>query len=251
MNNNNRTKKGLTTLIVLTMATTIGFGQGMLVEGAARILETVLGNFKEAETTVSFAGYEQAEKAGMIEMNFERLSGMVEQEIENSVNNEVDVIMSFNVNNVEVSFENALETEAWMTESFTNKIETTVTVESWMTESFSNELEAEVEVENWMTESLSNELEAEMTVESWMTESFSNELEAEVEVENWMTESLSNELEAEVEVENWMTESFSNELEAEVEVENWMTRPLVNGTQNTLNEEPLMVEDWMTATMVK
>jgi hypothetical protein len=95
--------------------------------------------------------------------------------------------------------------EKWMTElkafTFSQEIfaEKELTLEDWMTEDFTNNIntftEGELQLENWMTEDFSNALytdnftEEELQLEEWMTNSFTSEenfVDQELVLEEWM-----------------------------------------------------------------
>jgi hypothetical protein len=60
-------------------------------------------------------------------------------------------------------------------------------VEEWMTVPFDALVEENIEIENWMTTPFESSLEESVTVENWMTSPFESSLEDEIEIENWMT----------------------------------------------------------------
>ncbi len=225
--NTQKSKKTLLTVMIIVLVSTVSFGQGILVEGAGQLLKSLLAKKQQTSIFVLAKGYEETR----VDINMpvlydlaERMNGFaVTADFEESKDFAPVVLKSIEVNDVYVSFENNLDTE------------------NWMTESFADQMEAEIATESWMKESFSNQMEADVVAESWMTESFAGQMEAEIEVESWMTSPLAESLEPKLETENWMLDDFSKNIEAPVEVENWMTTPFEAGN----SENELTVEDWM------
>ena len=243
----NRTHRVLTTMVILTMVALTGYGQGMLIEGAAKLFNS----FRNTENTPEFVAI-QANFIPAVESEgdsfrlntlvsiFDRSrSGLNETVIFNEEFN-TEVVVSFQITSLEMAYENEISTESWMTETFSNDLEAAEAAEPWMTETFSNDLEAAEAVEPWMTETLYNELEAGVEVEEWMTTPLQEfAFEEELETENWMTEPLV--YEQEIKTEEWMLDMFESETsETEIEVEEWMTTPVYASTEGVVE-----VEGWM------
>jgi hypothetical protein len=238
-----RTSKVMVTIVMLTMVAVAGYGQGLLIEGAARLFNSLRESKAESVSLYINANYiPSADAEGdSFRFNTAQFLDMDSEAIDLDLEIGAEILFSFYVNNLEVSYENELLAESWMTEPFSNEMEAAETVESWMTEPFNNEMEAAETVESWMTEPFSNEMEAAETVESWMAEPFSNEMEAAETVESWMTEPFSNELEAAEAIEPWMTQVLFEEEESDVEVESWMTVPVYASAEGAIE-----LEGWMT-----
>jgi len=228
MTENNRRSRVLTTVAILTMATAIGYGQGLLAEGAAKLFNALTSNNSNEQSLFHQVGY-----AGQASRHAEREFSP-------------EVVRSFNVEAVEITFEQEVTSEDWMTESFADNVETGVTVETWMTSPISESLETPVEVETWMTSPISESLETPVEVETWMTTPMNQDLEAAVAVETWMTTPLSEGLEAAAVTENWMANPLYASIETAPEVEDWMTTPLAG---NGLAEEAIHLEAWMTESL--
>ena len=192
-------------MVILTMVAFAGYGQGLLIEGASKLLHAVLGPKPESISFTIPANFIPAHEAEGENFSFNtvRFDDMDMEEFMLKSDSEVEVLISFHVNSLEVSYENALCTESWMAEPFSNELEETAAVESWMAEPFSNELEETSAVESWMAESFSNELEETVAVESWMAEALYEGVETGIEVEYWMTEPLVHE--NEIVTEDWMS----------------------------------------------
>jgi hypothetical protein len=223
-----RTSKVMVTMFILTMVAVAGYGQGLLIEGAARLFNSLRESKAESVSLYINANYiPSADAEGdSFRFNTVQFLDLDSEAIDSDLEIGAEILFSFYVNNLEVSYENELLAESWMAEPFSNEMEAAETVESWMTEPFSNEMEAAEAVESWMTEPFSNEMEAAEAVESWMVEPFSNELEAAEAIEPWMTQILFDEEESAVEVESWMTIPVYASAEGAIELENWMTTPL-------------------------
>ena len=207
MKSTNRTNRILTTVMILTMAAATGYAQGLLAEGAMKLFDALTNN-----NTTEQSIFHQAKYAG-------QAKEVAEREFN------TQVVKSFNVEAVDITFEKEVNTETWMTESL------------------SGNGEAGVAVEEWMTAPISKDLETAVTVEAWMTAPISASLETPVAVEAWMTAPISEQLEAEISAEEWMTTPLYASVESAPEVEDWMTAPLMNtGT----SEEPVHLESWMT-----
>jgi hypothetical protein len=232
-----RTRRVLTTMVLLSMVVATSYGQGLLIEGAAKLFNSL----RKIETTPEFVAI-HANFIPAIEAEGDsfRLNTMVSISDRNSNKLNETVISSFHISNLEMSYENEISTESWMTETFSSELEVAETVEPWMTETFSNELETAETVESWMTESLYNELEAGVEVEEWMTTPLQEfAFEEELETESWMTEPLV--YEQEITAEEWMLERFeSGTSETDLLVEDWMTTPVYASTEGVIE-----VEGWM------
>lgn len=64
------------------------------------------------------------------------------------------ILYTYRISNADLVYEQALDTEEWMTAPFEcDKFENDLEVEQWMTLPFSREMEEEPEVEEWMTSS--------------------------------------------------------------------------------------------------
>ena len=220
----NRTKKAVTTMITLAMFFTMGYGQGMLVEGVSKLFQSLTQNESDTEFIAITADFSSIEEKKNDSFNITAVMNIFDRKQQGADNS--NVIASFAVESFDIAYESELSTENWMETSLSNKIETLPEVESWMTETFAYELEAAPEVESWMTESFANEMEAAPEVESWMTESFANEMETAPEVESWMTAPLAENAEEVIEAEAWMTTPMIANAESEITLENWMTQPL-------------------------
>jgi hypothetical protein len=61
------------------------------------------------------------------------------------------IAKSILVNSVDISYEESLEVEDWMTTPFDALIEEDIEVEDWMNDPFAAGLESNIEVEEWMT----------------------------------------------------------------------------------------------------
>ncbi len=230
----NRTHRVLTTtMVMLTMAVVTGYGQGMLIEGAAKLFNSFRGTENTPVFVAIQANYEPAVEA---EGNSFRLNTLVNifDENQDELNKtafyheefNTEVVLNFQISSLEVAFENEISTESWMTESFSNELEVSEAVEPWMTESLYNEIEAGVEVEEWMTTPLQEfAFEEELETENWMTEPLV--YEQEIKTEEWMLERFESATsETEIVVEDWMTTPLYASSEGSLEVEGWMTQPL-------------------------
>ena len=169
MINTTRTSKMLTIALTMMLSAGNGYSQGMIAEGARKAFQNLMNKKAEQQLFIP-ANYRVEDVHSYTGRNY---SGTI--------------IKSFEVNNVELSLESDLKTEAWMTTPLYNEVETRITVADWMTTPVYNELESEVAVEKWMTTPVYNELEPEVAVEEWMTTPVYNELEPTVKVESWMT----------------------------------------------------------------
>jgi hypothetical protein len=234
---------------MLALIFTMSYGQGLLAEGATKLLKSLFTTDAEPTTIVINADFRIDEEINgdSFKLNEILNSFNIDEEVFDVCCETTEfsplVIKSFTIQSVNVVYENELETENWMTESFVNEIDEVSNVEDWMTESFSTDLETDIITEDWMTELLEESYESDVTSEEWMTTSFYDEIEAPVELENWMTLPLSEIIEeVPVETEDWMFETFTfASTESEIKVENWMTTPFY-----TSSEELLAVEEWMT-----
>lgn len=179
----------LTTIGLLIFAISLGYGQGLLAEGAIKLFQ---GSKPEVELNTpefTFANYTAEKEDSFSLKNVIRDAFTAEAEVE-ATENSVNIARTIQVSAVEVSYEAAIETESWMTVPLENNLESSLEVESWMTESFNLAFEAELTVEEWMTYPISESLESELEVEDWMTVSFTESAEEEIVVEDWMTQSL-------------------------------------------------------------
>ena len=183
----NRTGRILTTLVILTITAAIGYGQGLLAEGAMKIFNSLSDRITHDNSLFHQAVYKEEASASQNRVIYPR------------------VIKSLNVDDVEISFENELKAEDWMTESFAENVEPGVHVEEWMTIPVSNSLETPVYVEDWMTTPISENLEIASAPEAWMTTPLYESIETAPELESWMTTPLLQTSEEEIQVEDWMT----------------------------------------------
>jgi|GEM_PF-1361312 len=235
----NRTFKTASMMTMLMMIFTMGYGQGMLIEGASRLIQSFIQKEATTEFVAITADFTTAEEEKKDSFRINAVLNVFDRNQQNSESSAV--IASFTVKNIDVAYEAELETELWMETPLTEQIETVPAVESWMTASLANEIEAAPEVESWMTTSLASEIEAAPEVESWMTSSLANEIEAAPEVESWMTTSFANNMEGAIELESWMTAPLADHFESEIVTEEWMTTPLDNHFENEVT-----AENWMT-----
>ncbi len=149
-------KRGVSIIIFLVLFTALGFGQGLLAEGAIKAFNSLKDHGPKDRPVFYYAKYSKLgnDFANASYENFEPV-----------------VVKSISVNSVEIVYEQELTSERWMTESFSDALETS-DVESWMNEPFYKGFEPELEVEQWMSSPFyeNNESpEEELTVESWMT----------------------------------------------------------------------------------
>jgi hypothetical protein len=221
-----KTNRIITTIILINLVAGITYGQGLLIEGAANLVKSITQKEEVSEFTFSQANYTME-----IEKSTSKLTSIRNAMLNKDSNrdsNSAIVLKSFKVTNLDVSLENELNTETWMTESFSENIETNIVLEEWMTISLTENLETSIETEEWMQTSFTEDMEEALITETWMTEGLYNNLEAEVELEDWMTESfVSESLEKEIEIEEWMTTPFVEEVEAPLMAEAWMSIPLI------------------------
>lgn len=213
--------------------------QGLLIEGAAKLIKSVKHELPENGRIFQHAKFNPSMEDNNISVSFASISesqNVVRKSFRNEFgrsSNRIDsrIMQSFTVDNVNIIYEGELHSEEWMTESFAENLETVPVVEGWMTESFAENLEP--------TPSL----------EDWMKEPFSENLESVIEAEDWMTVSFADNLESAIVTEEWMTESLYEGFEPGLEVENWMLVPLtINGAQE---ESPLAAEGWMSELFYK
>jgi hypothetical protein len=103
---------------------------------------------------------------GKIEMKVQELLGMSN---EFALLDEPVVYLSYTVARADVVYEEAINTEAWMTSPFEASLpEAGISVEPWMMSPFDSGLtENELSVERWMTTPF--ETDEDIKVESWMT----------------------------------------------------------------------------------
>ena len=206
---NTNTNRILSTIGVLILAVTIGYGQGLLAEGAMRLLNINQALVEENITDFVFVNHTEEKDsfsfrnlfAESFQDRFERET--VEKEIETAL-----VAKTIFATSVEITYESDVETEKWMETPLSNHLEAGNEVENWMTESFTETVEGDVAVENWMTEPFTGSVECDLSVENWMSESFTESIEGNVATENWMTESFTGSIESEIEIEDWMTASL-------------------------------------------
>lgn len=206
----NRTGRILTTVMILTMAAAVGYGQGLLAEGAMKLINSLTNKHTAEQSIFHQAGYtSQANTA-------------VDREFSPAV------VRSFSVEDVDITFEKQVNTETWMTESFAENVEEGVTVEAWMTSPIAESLETPLDVEAWMTTPMTENLEAAVTVEGWMTTPLNTNPEGSISAEAWMTTPLYASIETAPEVESWMTAPFleNGVSEESVQLEEWMTESL-------------------------
>jgi len=183
------TSKVMVTMVMLTMVAVAGYGQGLLIEGAARLFNSLRESKAESVSLYINANYiPSADKEGdNFRFNTAQFLDLDSEAIDSDLEIGAEILFSFYVNNLEVSYENELLAESWMTEPFSNEMEAAENVESWMTEPFSNELEAAEGIEPWMTQVLFEEEESDVEVESWMTVPVYAFAEGAIEFEDWMT----------------------------------------------------------------
>ncbi len=208
-----RIRKVSIAMLFLTMIMSTGYGQGILLEGAAKLFNSLMNNKGVPEYAVFPTNYMPTIET---KENYFRLNTLAsfsknshKDLLEGTNYNEEfspNVVASFTVSHIEIVNENEIVTESWMTEPFSNELEAGQTVESWMTEPFSNEVEAGQAVESWMTEPFNNELEAGQTIEPWMTNEFYKEIEPAIEVEDWMITPVYYAVEESLEIEEWMAQ---------------------------------------------
>jgi hypothetical protein len=211
-------------MAIMMMMFTMGYGQGMLIEGASKLFQSLMQKQASTEFTAINADFITVNEEEKDSFRINAVLNVFDRNQQDAQTS--NVIATFTVRNLDVAYEAELETESWMETPLTQQIETVPAVENWMTASFANEIETAPAVENWMTTSFANEIETAPAVENWMTTSLSNNLEGTVEVEAWMTAPLSNQFEEAVVTEEWMTTPLNTGIENEVVAENWMTQPL-------------------------
>lgn len=199
----------LTTIGLLIFAISVGYGQGRLAEGAMKLFKVNKPTIELDAPAFIFVNHTTENKGNFNLKNFVRDAFTVEVKVEESA--EVSIDRTIHVSAVDISFENEIQTEKWMTTPLESNLETGIEVESWMTKSLNESVESNLEVENWMTETFSGSVETELTTESWMTQPMSKSLESTIEVENWMTTSFTEEYEEELTTEDWMTQSLTAE----------------------------------------
>ena len=216
MINTNRTNRVAIAITIFMMTFSAANGQGKLIEGAVKLFESAKEKIAQPETTIVNAAYYCSGDAALEVTN----AG-----VSTTAKNYSPVVTSsFTVSNLDVSYEAELETETWMTESFTSEIETAPAVESWMTEELTADLEMGVEFEQWMTAPLTGSFESPVATEEWMTAPLTESFEKPVSTEEWMTTPLSGNVEATVETESWMTTPMYASIKQVPEVESWMTK---------------------------
>ncbi len=228
--NTKEIKKALLTIIAVTLISSTGMSQGILVEGAGNLFKALMSKKQDVSMFVLAKGQNETR----VDLNFpvlndfrDRMDGyFTDSEIEEQFDFAPIIVKSFEVEDVYVSFENGLKTEPWMTESFADQMESEMAAEGWMSESFSTNVEADVDTEAWMTESFTNKMENEISTEGWMKTPFTEGLEQGLTVEDWMLTSFDEKIESPLEVEDWMTTPFdANQAEADLNVEDWMLKP--------------------------
>lgn len=223
---NTNSNRILTTIGLLIFAISLGYGQGLLAEGAMKLFKINKPTIEVDAPQFVFVNHTPENDANFKLKNFVKDAFTVELEVEE--NNDVNIARTIHVSAVEISFEAEIETEEWMTTPLENNLEAGIEIESWMTTPMENNLEAGIAVESWMTESFNETVESDLKVENWMTNSFTASVETELTTEEWMTQSISKSLECDVEVEDWMTVSFTEAYEEELTVEDWMTQSLIS-----------------------
>ncbi len=200
----NRTQKAVTMMMILTMSFTMGYGQGMLIEGASKLFQSLKQKETASEFMVITADFSVDAAEEKDSFNINAVLNVLDRKQQQSDNN--TVIASFTVKNIDVTYEAELETESWMETSLTEEIETVPALESWMTESLTNDVEVAPAVESWMTESLVSDHEGSIEVESWMTTPLGENFEANIVTEEWMTTPLYASQESAITLESWMTQ---------------------------------------------
>ena len=73
------------------------------------------------------------------------------------------------VSSADISYEENMEVEEWMTSTFEYKVENSVEIEAWMTAPFDALIEEDIKVENWMSSPFESSLEDDIEIENWMT----------------------------------------------------------------------------------
>ena len=134
----------LTTVGLLIFLISISFGQNLFSE-------------------VTYNEYRQGD-------SFLLLSDVNETGIELLESN-VNGSRTITISAIEVNYEAELETEDWMSTSFSESFERELSIENWMTQPLSGSLEPELETEDWMIAPFNASLEDELAVEDWMTRS--------------------------------------------------------------------------------
>ncbi len=192
MKRTNRTNRILTAVMILTMATATGYAQGLLAEGAMKLFDALTNNNTSEQSIFHQAKY----------------SGQANEVADREFN--ADVVKSFKVEAVDITFEKEVNTESWMTESLTGEVESDVAVEEWMSTPMSAPLETPVALEEWMTAPMSDDLETDISAEEWMSTPLYASVETAPDVEDWMTAPLLNAgtTEETVQLETWMTKSL-------------------------------------------
>jgi hypothetical protein len=163
-----RTRRVLTTVVMLTMIFSMSQGQGLLVENASKLFKSLIKSDVE-QTTIVLTDYtveHNSRMNGFINL-FNSNNGLAEVNV-TSKDFTPSVVMSFTVKSVNVDLDEELVTENWMSESLCNEIETPTVVEDWMIDPLYEDMEASVEVEDWMTAPLYTSMEDEIVVEDWM-----------------------------------------------------------------------------------
>ena len=156
----NRTSRILTTVLILAITVSLSYSQGLLAEGASRVLKSITKQEAKSETLYTLAKLSDDNVALYNVYNDQSSTA---------------VFKSFKVNSIDIVYEKELTTEAWMNESFSESLEESVELENWMTTPLYESIEESLEVEEWMTVSLYDQISAseeELEVEEWMTTLF-------------------------------------------------------------------------------
>lgn len=237
----NRTHKVASMMAIMMVTFTVGYGQGMLLEGASKLFRSVMQKEANTEFTTFNANLITVAEEEKDSFRINAVLNLFDINRQDEAHN--TVIASFSVKNIDVAYEAELETESWMETPFSEQIETVPAVEDWMTTSFASEIEAAPSVEDWMTTSFSNNLEGAVEVESWMTAPLAEQFEGAIVTEEWMTTPLTANIENEVATENWMTQPLyeNQSMEQSLDTEAWMTQPLY-----AASESAIALENWMT-----
>lgn len=209
--NINRISKVFTLVGFFSFITLYTYGQGLLIESAAKLFSNNKTEQYNIETPVSFATYAIESDAKNDSFSLRSIADLFasRENGNDNRNNSPVVLQSFKVSDVNIFIEKEIETERWMKKSFTNEFENELTTEAWMNESISESFEEYLAYENWMSELIYDiALEGDVEVEEWMTTAFEMNNESELVVENWMEAPLSNSFEEEIELEKWMISLF-------------------------------------------
>ncbi|MEX0982159.1 MAG: hypothetical protein WD577_12485 [Bacteroidales bacterium] len=170
-------RKGSIAMVFLTMIMVSGYGQGLLLEGAAKLFNSIRYSENVPEYVILHTNYLPAiEKKGAgfslnTLVNFSEIANKELLEVTN-YNEEFypNIIASFTVSGLDVAYEKEIVTESWMTKPFSNELEESQAIEPWMTNGFYKELEPNIEVEDWMIIPVYDAIEESLEVEEWMTQ---------------------------------------------------------------------------------